>query len=557
MADTTAMPDEGHAVEPPPQLGAPEASAAQRRLGWLATAVLFYFILKVSWVAEDSYITLRTVDNVLNGYGPRWNVAERVQSYTHPLWMLVLIPFKAALPSSMLALFIPCWLASFVALGRLFRAARSPFGVVAAFCVLGASQSFIDYGTSGLECALSYLLIVSLLGALPSEGGGVTKVAAFFGLALLNRLDLAPLLAPLVIGEVWRSRGRGWLPKVVVALSPLLGWLVFASIYYGSPLPNTYFAKIETSPSAQAVLTQSLRYFLDVALYEPLTLAAALSGLVLGVRGRHVDRSGLYVAIGIALHLAYVLKIGGDYMNARFLVPSVLASAWIALRSADRAAPRWNMPAALEARASFVVVAAAAVLLVASDLHSFTSRNAGALRPSKIADERLFHMEPTGFWSRFWGYLKGQPFEVPHVWANHGRKLRLEQPSDHVFVYGSIGFMGYYAGPGVHFVDYFGLTDAFMARMPIDVFLTAGHGERVVPGLYVESIEQRRNLFPPGSLHDLYDDVMLVTRSKRLLSWRRLVASWRLHTGGYSDVARPRPKVLAGDLEEAVASAGH
>ena len=42
-------------------------------------------VLCAAWVADDAFITLRTVDNLLAGYGPRWNVVERVQTYTHPL----------------------------------------------------------------------------------------------------------------------------------------------------------------------------------------------------------------------------------------------------------------------------------------------------------------------------------------------------------------------------------------------------------------------------------------------------------------------------------------
>ncbi|HTV17152.1 MAG TPA: hypothetical protein VMG12_00735, partial [Polyangiaceae bacterium] len=509
MDDTHNIPSGAspEVAEPLPEPLSSPLARVPPALVWLATGVLFYFILKVSWVAEDSYITLRTVDNILNGYGPRWNVDERVQSFTHPLWLFVLLPFKALLPSSMLALFVPCWLASIGALSVLFRSARSPLGVVLAACVLGVSPSFIDFGTSGLECALSYLLMVCLLGALPSEGGSRTAVVAFFGLAVLNRLDLVLLLAPLAMVEVWRARGPRWLLELVLALSPLLGWLTFASLYYGSPIPNTYFAKVATGPSSHTLVVQSLRYFLDIALYEPLTLLAATFGLVLGLRCRRIDRPSFFLALGMALHLAYIAKIGGDYMNARFLAPHVLASAWMAMRFADRAALRAKGSLWLEPRAGFAALAAAAVLLLAADVHSFGSRHAGALRPSRIADERLFHMEPTGFWSRFWGYLKGEPFEVPHPWANHGRKLRLEQPRDHVFVHASIGFLGYYAGPGVHIVDYLGLTDPFMARLPIVKFHTAGHGERDVPGLYVESLEQHQNLFPPGRLHDLYDDI--------------------------------------------------
>ena len=35
------------------------------------------------------------MNNALDGYGLRWNAAERVQTYTHPLWMLLLLATTA------------------------------------------------------------------------------------------------------------------------------------------------------------------------------------------------------------------------------------------------------------------------------------------------------------------------------------------------------------------------------------------------------------------------------------------------------------------------------
>ena len=46
-------------------------------------------LLRTTWVCDDAFITLRTIDNLVHGYGLRWNVDERVQSFTHPLWMLL------------------------------------------------------------------------------------------------------------------------------------------------------------------------------------------------------------------------------------------------------------------------------------------------------------------------------------------------------------------------------------------------------------------------------------------------------------------------------------
>ena len=60
--------------------------------GGLAAAVLLYgvVILRTAWLSEDAFITFRTVDNFIHGFGLTWNVSERVQAYTHPLWMLLL-----------------------------------------------------------------------------------------------------------------------------------------------------------------------------------------------------------------------------------------------------------------------------------------------------------------------------------------------------------------------------------------------------------------------------------------------------------------------------------
>ncbi len=60
--------------------------------------LLFFYlfvIVKNAWIGDDAYITFRTVDNFVNGYGLTWNVAERVQSFTNPLWVLLVSAFYA------------------------------------------------------------------------------------------------------------------------------------------------------------------------------------------------------------------------------------------------------------------------------------------------------------------------------------------------------------------------------------------------------------------------------------------------------------------------------
>lgn len=51
--------------------------------------------VRTAWLCDDAYITLRTVSNFVAGFGPRFNVAERVQAFTHPLWFLLETPVFA------------------------------------------------------------------------------------------------------------------------------------------------------------------------------------------------------------------------------------------------------------------------------------------------------------------------------------------------------------------------------------------------------------------------------------------------------------------------------
>jgi arabinofuranosyltransferase len=55
-----------------------------------AIAIALLLLLSALWMSDDAAITLRTVLNVVNGFGARFNLDERVQAYTHPLWFLLI-----------------------------------------------------------------------------------------------------------------------------------------------------------------------------------------------------------------------------------------------------------------------------------------------------------------------------------------------------------------------------------------------------------------------------------------------------------------------------------
>src|SRR5687767_9394948 len=66
--------------------------AALARLAFLAAPLAFLAAAGIArrWMSDDGFINLRVARNILAGDGPVFNVGERVESVTSPLWIGVL-----------------------------------------------------------------------------------------------------------------------------------------------------------------------------------------------------------------------------------------------------------------------------------------------------------------------------------------------------------------------------------------------------------------------------------------------------------------------------------
>ena len=52
--------------------------------------------IRLRWVCDDIFITFRYIDNWFDGFGLVYNAGERVEGYTHFLWLVVLAAARAA-----------------------------------------------------------------------------------------------------------------------------------------------------------------------------------------------------------------------------------------------------------------------------------------------------------------------------------------------------------------------------------------------------------------------------------------------------------------------------
>jgi arabinofuranosyltransferase len=525
------------------------------RAAWTAAAALSLLalaavVVRVAWISDDAYITLRTVENWLAGHGPVWNPGERVQTFTHPLWLLLLTAVRAATGECYFTVLAVSALLSGGAVWLLLRLGQGPAGWTAVTAMLLGSHAFVEYATSGLENPLVYLLLALLVHAATAETGPerrLGRVALLVGLLVTTRLDLLLLGAPVLFAAVRAVSPSAAGLRLLLGLLPAAAWLLFAALYYGSMFPITAFAKA-FAPGVPAgdLALQGLRYFWFAATTDPVTVAVLAAGLGLGLWRAQLRCRAL--AIGALLYCAYVVKVGGDFMAGRFLTPPLVVAVAITARALATRGPGWHLGAA----------AAALGLLGAPGLPHWL-RAPGADPPpteswNGILDECRFYHPGLG--------LLSPARDVPAA-GLYSRAMRaLGRPQRQVMAWGQVGRFAYEAGDLVHVVDPW-LCDPLLMRLPVPDprQWRIGHFIRAVPEGYLETVAHGGNRVLHPGLRRCYETLRTVITGP-VFDAERLRAVARLWFGDHDDDlaayvatdyrAPPRVTVPAGELDPAV-----
>lgn len=302
------------------------------------------------WVADDAFIDFRVVSNITSGRGPVFNPGERVEVFTDPLWVAILsvAHFLSFIPVEWWSVLLGLGAAvggvvlgsrAAQLLGGLTERAGSvvlPIGMLAFVSV----DAVWDFATSGLETGLIFLWLGLAWWLLARKAFGRAPyllVAAVAGIGPLIRPDMGLitvcLLAACVILELpGLDRRRGVLRAgagVAAALALPVVYEIWRMAYYALVVPNTALAKSAASTWwAQGVLY--LRDFVDPYwLWIPLAVALAVFAVRVGGLVLTGDRRLALVlaapVIGGFLDGLYVVRLGGDFMHARMLLPEFFA----------------------------------------------------------------------------------------------------------------------------------------------------------------------------------------------------------------------------------------
>jgi hypothetical protein len=192
---------------------------------------------------EDGLIYQRYVRNALEGHGLVYNVGERFNGLTSPLYSFVTLAVAFAMRDAQAATAIVASLSLFAALvvfALLFSRARAPYGA-AAGALLAAAHAYLYY-TFGVETPL-YVLLLGVSVLLFVERASTLWLGVALTLLVLTRPEGALLGVPLAVEHLREKRPLPRLSHFAVPALLLAATGAFNAWYYGSPLPSTAAAK--------------------------------------------------------------------------------------------------------------------------------------------------------------------------------------------------------------------------------------------------------------------------------------------------------------------------
>jgi arabinofuranosyltransferase len=467
----------------------------------LPTLALVVLAWHRRWLSDDGFINLRVVANLRDGLGPVFNAGERVEAYTSPLWLALLwlgdlLTPGVSLEHVAVGLGLACSAAGLAAATwaawRLWALAGDGPAVPLGALVVAGAVPFWDFATSGLDSSLALAWLgVAFLGltARRAGAGHAAVLAALIGLGPLVRPDLSLFAAGFLGALLWRERAAGARRAATVVLCTLAlpaAYELFRMGYFATLVPNTAIAKSAGAADWDRGWTYAGDFVTSLWLWAPLAgLATALAVLLRALRA-HRDAVVLVVVTEACalLHALYVVRLGGDWMQARMLLPSTFAIALPVMVVRLRAV----LVPAVVVVAAWTVVAAAGLRLderrtpyaIEDVRQSFVDATA---RPNPVAvgDFARVPWEALGADMRRRAERRREvvlgTLGLPGPTAPAAAGLRTPV----VFHYYSIGIVGFAAGPRVYLADVFGLADPVGARLPVTDPRRAGHEKLLTP----------------------------------------------------------------------------
>ncbi len=289
------------------------------------------------FIADDSFISYRYAERLLNGSGLSWNNGKPVEGYSNLLWILLLAGIEKITHAEW-------WIIAMVlnlifSLGTLFLLlvfmnritdGNMPTVAIACLCFV-ISPPVAIWINGGLEAPLTMFLLWLAITTLLKTS---TKYKDFFlagvylGLLSITRPDGVLFVFILAIGLTFYhvllrnslfTLFKPLLFCIGIALFFYTGQLIFRLNYYGEWIPNTALVKIGFSWHR---IKEGFVYTSEMlCVYMPFIIISLLQLKRMELKFKAVI---LFIIVVIFFNTAYITGIGGDiFPGFRFSLPLI------------------------------------------------------------------------------------------------------------------------------------------------------------------------------------------------------------------------------------------
>jgi len=417
-------------------------------IGVLSIIVFSISLYFFNYIPDDTFITLRYAKNALRGYGLVFNRWDRVEGYSNFLWLTFLILMgKIGFPlvlsaraGSLLlsfAVIIVSALFARTAVNPSYSDTRKALTIGLPALSLSASAVLSTWSMSGTE--LPFFTLFLLLSALALVKKKESLALTFSAtLALIRPEGLALFVATwLFLLFESGNREKTFLKGLSIALILYTPYILWKKHYFGSIIPNTYYAK---RGPVTVMLGNGLTYLLTYMISYGYMLFAALYILRKKTFQSRPLKFALYITL---IHWITIVIAGGDWMpNFRLLLPTT----------------------------PFVLFLTSMAIIEGLYTNTALGEDPAASRAFTISAVLVILSIAPGFVN--YDLFKAEKVSV-EAFANVGKKLKQILPPGTTLACGSTGAIGYYSDMPI--VDILGLTDSHIARKGKVVSTQPGH----------------------------------------------------------------------------------
>ena len=409
--------------------------------GWFARTLAF--------IQDDAYISYRYVANFLSGHGLVYNIGERIEGFTNFGWVIYLALwgragdiFIAVSRWTGLVLGAGVIILTYLLARELFASKGRVWWLLPAYLV-GFNQSLAYWSPAGLEtAAFAFLATWSLYLWLRRSWLLIWSLT----LAVWIRPEgaLAAGLLLLVAGFIKRPVLKYTLSCVATAFVLSLPLVGFKLGYYGSLLPNPFYAKTGLSLEQ---LSSGIEY---VGLFAAHYGFYGVGLLLCLVFYRALTPPQRAIAVFAVAFAVYVVLVGGDALKVhRFFLPILAAVALMTASGLYQLV--WRVPR----QAQYLVLFFACLVLIGLTYwlpRDFVQRYN---RNEKVFTRRML-------------------FTAQSLKASDSTNFSVALPTIGIFGYELLGH---------DIIDMVGLTDSAVAR----------HSEATIPGMETTWKERHHN----------------------------------------------------------------